>query len=359
MLTRRQLIRALGLALAASGIPAARALVPAQAGAVAASAEKTTFSMGTVVSFKVCGPTQEQASVWLEAADAEMGRLASLLTVHAEKSPLLDVMRRSGEAVAVPPEVAECLKAALVVARDSGRAFEPTIGKLVDVWKIGFGGESVPADAAIREALRYVDYRRVKVWRKGGQDYVRIGRGQDVDLGGIAKGYIGTKLAAELKVLGAKSALMSLGGNVVLVGSSPSGAPWRIGLQHPDEERNGYFAVLEAEDESVITSGAYERKIEVKGKSYGHILSPVTGRPVATDLSSVSIASKDGALADAWCTALFAMGQEKARRLLASRRDLEAVLMSRDCRSVWMTPGIAARCEVTDPSVKNVHTIRR
>ena len=359
MLSRRQLIRAMSLFLAAAGAPAARALVPASAGASVASAEKTTFSMGTIVSFKVCGPTQEKAAAWLEAADAEMGRLASVLTVHAEESPLLDVMRRSGEAVAVPPEVAECLSMALEVARDSHRAFEPTIGKLVDVWKIGFGGESVPSAAALREALRYVDYRRVKVWKKNGQDYVRIGRGQDVDLGGIAKGYIGTKLATELKTLGAKSALMSLGGNIVLVGSAPSGAPWRIGLQHPDEERNGYFAVLDAEDESVITSGAYERKIEVKGKSYGHILSPVTGRPVATDLSSVSIASKDGAKADAWCTALFAMGREKAQALLASRRDIEAVLMSRDCRSVWMTPGIASRCEVTDPSVKNVRTIRR
>lgn len=354
MFSRRRFFKALAMSLAAGAAGSAQAL-----SSDSAVAERTTFSMGTVVGFRVYGPEASKAEAWLDAADSEMERLASELTVHAEKSPLLEVMRRSGEAVAVPDDVYEAMAAALQVARESGSAFEPTIGKLVDVWKIGFGGDVVPSELEIRRALQFVDWRRVQLARKGGQAFIQIGKGQDVDLGGIAKGYIGTKLAAYLKGLGARKALLNLGGNIVLVGSAPSGQPWKIGLQHPDEERNDYFAVLEAEDESVITSGAYERKIEVKGKEYGHILSPLTGHPVSTDLSSVSIADRDGAKADAWCTAFFAMGREKAEKLLASRRDIEAVLMSKDCRTVWMTPGIAKRCQVTDSSVKDVLIIQR
>lgn len=358
MLSRRRLFAASAAALASAGLARpALSLAPGASSAVAA--EKATFSMGTLISLRVYGPDEDRAGAWLDAADREMNRLADILTVHADESPILEVMRRSGEAVEVPEEAAEAVAASLRVARESGGAFEPTIGKLVDVWKIGFGGNRVPSDREIREALRFVGWERVRVTESGGRHYVRVAKGQDLDLGGIAKGYIGSRMAMYLRELGAKKALLNLGGNVVLVGSNPEGNPWRIGLQHPAEERNGFFAVLESEDESVITSGAYERKMEVNGREYGHILSAKTGRPVATDLSSVSIADRDGAKADAWCTAFFAMGKDRALRILASRPDIEAVLMSRDCRTVWMTPGIEKRCEVTDSSVKTIAVLKR
>ncbi|MCG5031632.1 FAD:protein FMN transferase [Mesosutterella sp. OilRF-GAM-744-9] len=352
MLTRRNLLKS----LAACSLP----VLPAAAAETGSGepqlyqAEKNTFSMGTLIGLTVYAPTEDKASAWLEAADEEMNRLADILTVHGDSSPMIEVIRQSGRPVAVPEEAAEAVAAALKVAKESDSAFEPTIGKLVDVWKIGFGGKAVPSDKEILRARSFVDWRRVRVFRRGEQDYVQIGRGQDIDLGGIAKGYIGTRMALYLKELGARKALFNLGGNVVVIGSSPAGRPWRIGLQHPAEERNDYFAVLSAEDESVITSGAYERKLVINGRQYGHILSPKTGYPVQTDLSSVTIADRDGAKADAWCTALFAMGRKKAFGMLRRRPDIEAALMSSDYRTVWLTPGLARRCEVTDPAVRKV-----
>lgn len=348
MISRRHFLQATLPLIASAAAPAAFAAVSQES---EFSAQKTTFSMGTMIFLQVYAPTQEKADLWLGKADDEMNRLASLMTVHEADSPLLEVIRHSGTDVEVPPEVAEVVEDSIVVARESDGAFEPTIGKLVDVWKIGFGGKTVPSEAAIREALKYVDWRKIRVTRRDGKCYIYIAPGQDIDMGGIAKGYIGTKMTDFLSGLGMKRGLLNLGGNVVLIGSAPGNRPWKIGLQHPLEERNGFFAVVSAENESVITSGAYERKLQTHGKTYGHILSPVTGYPVTTDLSSVTIVDKDGAKADAWCTALFAMGKKKSLELLSRRPDLEAILMSADCKAVYMTPGIAKRCTITEPSV--------
>lgn len=102
----------------------------------------------------------------------------------------------------------------------------------------------------------------------------------------------------------------------------------------------------------MITSGAYERKIEKDGKSYGHILSPETGMPVATDIASVTIVDKDGARADGWCTALFAMGVEKAVKKMAEQKDLGVFILDADLKRAWVSKCIADRLKVQDPQVK-------
>ena len=130
-----------------------------------------------------------------------------------------------------------------------------------------------------------------------------------------------------------------------------TGKPWRIGLQRPDRERGSYFAVVLAEDESVITSGAYERNFTKNGKRYGHILSARTGRPVDTDLASVSIIDRDGARADALCTAFFAMGWERSSAFLKAHPDVKAVLLSKDLKRCAVSAALADRITLADKTI--------
>ena len=122
-------------------------------------------------------------------------------------------------------------------------------------------------------------------------------------------------------------------------------------MQRPDQARNTYFAVVNAKDVSVITSGAYERFFEKDGKRYGHILSAKTGRPVLTDIASVSIVDANGAKADAWCTALFAMGWEAATAYLSTHKDLHAVLMHSDLKRVFASEALRPILTVTDETL--------
>lgn len=313
-----------------------------------------TLHMGTVISIKVYGKTSEDANRFAQLADDLAGKYDDLLTVHRE-SPLNEVNQHAGEKVAVTPEIADLVSRSLAVAKLTDGAFEPTIGALVNVWKIGFGGEHVPPKEQIAKALKSVDYRLVEQGKlDDGRDYVKLAPGQNMDLGGSAKGFIGTKMQEALKAAGLNRGILSLGGNVVAIGERPDETPWRIGLQHPDEERNAYFGYVNAKDESVITSGAYERYFEENGRRYGHILSAKTGQPVRTDVTSVSIVSRDGTQADALCTAFFAMGWDKSIAFLKTHPHIKAVLLNADMTHVAVTPAAKMIFVLTDKKMQMV-----
>ena len=307
--------------------------------------------MGTVVSAKLLGKTPEAVKHYAELVESEVKRYDDMMSVHKE-TPLNEVNRRAGEAVPVMPEIAEMSRMALKIADETGSAFEPMIGPLVNLWKIGFGGNEVPSDEAIKKAIELVDHRKVRVWEENGQWFMQIGKGQNVDMGAIAKGYIGQKLAEKLVEAGATHGLLDLGGNVVAIGEKFPGQPWRIGLQSPDKERGSYFAVISAANESVITSGAYERNFEKNGRRYGHILSPVTGRPVTTDIASVTIVDSHGARADALCTALFAMGWDKAEAFLRAHPEVHAVLLKENLEDALVSEALRNKIQPYDSNLR-------
>ena len=313
-------------------------------------AQYGNLAMGTLVSARVMSPDKAAADRFEALLADKIDAYETLFTVHHE-GPLYEVNRRAGDWVDVDCRIASLAETAKTIARDSDRAFEPTIGALVNVWKIGFGGEKVPERAAIDGALQKVDYTRIQTRRQEGKCAMRIGKGQSIDLGAIAKGWIGTALIADLKAAGATNAVIDLGGNVALLAKSPSGQDWKVGIQRPDRERGEILAVVRAADESVITSGAYERKIETNGKTNGHILSARTGMPAATDIASVTIVDQDGARADGWCTALFAMGVQKALGVMSRHKDLGVLILDQSLKKAWVSRCIADRVRLLDESI--------
>ena len=108
-----------------------------------------------------------------------------------------------------------------------------------------------------------------------------------IDLGALAKGYIADRIADYLKAENVTSALINLGGNILTFGPALHNPDqkWRIGIQNPKETRNTNLMVLAIRDQSVVTSGIYERTFEIDGKTYHHIFDSQTGYPVSSDLA--------------------------------------------------------------------------
>lgn len=329
-------------------LPAASATEAAHASEYAA--RWTSLHMGTIITGQVFADSPERASELGRLVEDEIVRYDDMMSVH-KATVLNDVNRLAGQWVEVTPEIAEMTQEAVRVAKLTDGAFEPTIGPLVNLWKIGFGGHSVPSAEKIQAALKRVDYRRIEVKETDGKWFVRIGKDQNIDMGAIAKGYIGQKLVEKLREAGAARAVLDLGGNIALLGQKREGAPWRVGLQRPDQQRGAYFAIVSAADVNVITSGAYERNFEKNGKRYGHILSAKTGMPVNAGLSSVTIVDKNGARADALCTALFGMGEAEAEAFLRAHPDVHAVLLSSDLKTVVMSRALQGIVDITDPTL--------
>jgi len=131
-----------------------------------------------------------------------------------------------------------------------------------------------------------------------------------IDLGAIAKGYIGDRLAEFLVGRGVSGALIDLGGDVVTVGGRQNGRPWRIGVREPVVGSSELLGVVEASGVSVISSGTYERQLEVDGVSYHHILDPFTGMPVRSDVVSATVVAESAVLGEGLSTIAVLLGSE-------------------------------------------------
>ena len=179
-------------------------------------------------------------------------------------------------------------------------------------------------DDAIEEAVTHVDYRAISV---DGTTVTLADPDAMLDLGGIAKGFITDDLVSMLREAGCKSAMLSLGGNVYVLGESFRGDDWNVGVQDPNGTANDVIASIPARDKSLVTSGLYERSFTVGDVLYYHILDPRTGYPVKTDLASASIVSDSSTDGDAYSTTLFLMGHDKAMELLNSDERFSGLLV--------------------------------
>ena len=157
----------------------------------------------------------------------------------------------------------------------------------------------------------------------------------------MAKGYIADKIADYLKSQHIMSALINLGGNIKTIGANMlSNRPWQIGIQNPRQPRGTNLAVLPICNQSVVTSGTYERKLQVNEHTYHHILDRKTGYPVDTQLTSITIISDNSLDGEIWTTRLYG---EKPKQLLArveQEKGIEALIVTTDNR-VYYSSGIS------------------
>jgi thiamine biosynthesis lipoprotein len=252
--------------------------------------------------------------------------------------------------VAVHEDVIEVLEAALGYAELSGGAFDPTVGPLVNLWGIGQGGTRVPAEDEIRRALSLVNWRDVVIDPQAGTVFLQK-TGMGIDLGAIAKGYAADEAVRIVKKNRVSGAIIDLGGNIFAYGEKEGKQPWRIGVQSPLADRGEYFGILELRNKTIVTSGVYERYLEIDGRRYHHILSTINGRPVETGLLSVTIITSRSMEADGLSTSVFALGYEKGAALIESIDGAAAIFVFEDM-SVRGTRNALESFTLSDPAFR-------
>ena len=332
-------------------------------------------------------PDEAQESIQVIAMDTAM-----LITTYGERSPAAayaceDVIRdlekqlsRTDPDSAVSrlnaagklelgelsEELIPILSAAETYRRETGGAFDITVAPVVSAW--GFTEDSfrVPSQGELDRLLELVDGSQISITPSldsngdGPTTMVSLSPGQSIDLGGLAKGYAADKIVGVLQGHDVPRANINLGGNVLAYGDRPDGTPWRVGIQDPARvgEQNAFAGVLELTDSFAVTSGGYQRYFEENGKRYHHIIDPSTGYPADSGLTSVTVVAGLGAeggfpgtMCDAYSTALFIMGEEKALDFWRDRSAgvFELVLITEDGRVV-VTEGLADRFTLDEDS---------
>lgn len=227
----------------------------------------------------------------------------------------------------VSDDLAELVGKALYYSKLSNGAFDLSIAPVSSLWDFTATTPVLPNDSKIKENLKHIDYNKVHV--EGNQIWFDDDK-TTLDLGAIAKGYIADRIKDYLLEQNVNSAMINLGGNVLCVGAKPDGTAFNVGVQKPFADRNETCAIMELKDMSVVSSGIYERYIEIDGKSYHHILDPKTGYPCKNNLVAVTIISKESVVGDGLSTSVFALGLKKGLELIDSLDDVYAVFITDD-----------------------------
>ena len=217
--------------------------------------------------------------------------------------------------VSVSPDTLKTVERALYYSELSGGKFDITIAPVSALWD--FKNQVVPDRNEIAEALKNVDYHSVEI----NKSEISLD-GKQIDLGGIAKGYIADKATEYLKENGVKKALINFGGNICMIGQ------YSIGIKKPFD--NSVMASIELSDKCAVTSGIYERYIEKDGKTYHHILDPKTGYGVENELAAVTVIGEKALDCDALSTVCMLLGAEDGLEIINRTADTEAVFIDRD-----------------------------
>lgn len=311
-------LAALLLALLLLGGCAAPADEPA---AQAVKRSGVGFYFDTVVTATLYGaPEGTLEEIW-----AACDRYEKLLSKTIEGSDVWRINHAEGQTVTVDPETWGILHRAKEISAMTDGAFAITIAPISAMWDFTGGTNRMPTEQQRLAALPLVDDSAIAL---GEGSTVTLPKGMEIDLGGIAKGYIADQVA-KLVQGKASGAILSLGGNVYVLGRKPDGTAYNVGIRDPQGDASSVLAVVTTSDRSVVTSGIYERQFTLDGVTYHHILDPADGLPSHSDLASATIISTSSMDADALATACIVLGSEKALTFL-QQQGVDGVLVRRD-----------------------------
>lgn len=288
-------------------------------------ATRKIYLMGTVITVTVDHPQAEQL----------LAEVARRLRVYEHRfsanDPTSELMLLATNAgrrwTVVNSELYELIACGKTYSLLPNSNLNIALGPLVQQWRIGFSDAHVPTTTAIKNALKLTDPHKIELDPQHQAVYL-TDPGMTLDLGSLAKGYFADLLKDYLQQQKVHRALINLGGNVVVLNDAAQPTPWQIGLRDPQGDQTQLLGTVLLNNQSLVTSGIYERHLQANGQQYHHIFDKQTGYPITTDLASISIKSTQSIDGELWTTMLFGKSASEILRIIAAMPDLECCLVS-------------------------------
>jgi len=290
--------------------------------------EFVASTMGTQFNVKMPNGLGEHDALGLkQAVEAVLDDDEAQMSTYLRDSDISRFnINRTAEWQGVQLSFCEKVEQSLAISKQSGGAFDITVGPLVNLWGFGPRGmvDEPPSDDAIAALMDVTGFEKLHA------DCSRSAVKKDVedlmiDMSAIGKGYAADNVAALLVSLGFDSFLVEVGGELSIRGMNAKGKPWAIGIEAPLPNARKPHAVVHLTDTAMATSGDYRNFFEADGKLYSHTIDTRTGRPVTHTLASVTVVDEKSWRADALATALLVMGPEEG--MAFAEREGMAVLM--------------------------------
>ena len=274
--------------------------------------EQSAAAMGSTYSIAVYGEDRAVMETAVGEAFDEAQRLDDLLSNYKPESEWSQVNRFAAERpVKASPELFDLLSACVEYSRASEGSFDISVGPLMRVWGFYKGTGHMPRKDEIETARGKTGWRNIEL--DPGTRGVRFRKsGIELDPGGIGKGYAVDRMVNVLRRSGIAAGLVSASGSSIFaMGAPPGENGWHVEIKDPRDQSKSIEEVV-LKDESMSTSGSYEKFFKADGRTYSHIMDPRTGYPAKGTLS-VSVITPLTIDSEAWTKPYFINGREWAK----------------------------------------------
>jgi thiamine biosynthesis lipoprotein len=270
--------------------------------------KRTLKLMGSRFEITVVADNSTQANSYIDAAVEEITRIEKLISSWDSNSQTSEINRNSGvKPVKVDSELFGLIERAIGLSKLTDGAFDISYASMDRIWKFDGGLTEMPSENDIRASVTKVGFKNIVLDKEKSTVFLKL-KGMKIGFGAIGKGYAADKAKSLLIKKGVTSGIVNASGDMNAWGMQPNGKEWKVAITNP-LDKNKVFALLPITNGAVVTSGDYEKYVNLNGTRYSHIIDPRSGYP-SSGIISVTVFAPKAELADALATSVFVMGKE-------------------------------------------------
>lgn len=281
--------------------------------------------MGSRFEITVVAEDSITANKHIDTAVAEIVRIEKLISSWDENSQTTKINTNAGiKAVEVDPELFNLIERAVHISKLTDGAFDITYASMDKIWKFDGSMSQIPSEKEIKASVAKVGYENILLDKANSSVFLKL-KGMKIGFGAIGKGYAADKTKELLISKGVSAGIINASGDMNTWGKQANGKEWKVAITNP-MNKNKVFALLPISNGAVVTSGNYEKFVDLNGKRYTHIIDPRTGYP-SSGIISVTVFATKAELADALATSVFVMGVESGLDRINQLPQIECIII--------------------------------
>jgi thiamine biosynthesis lipoprotein len=293
--------------------------------------------MGTQIRLAFYASDKQKADSVAHLAFRRIDTLNTKLSDYLENSELNYLCKQVGKDVVVSDDLYNILMEANSISKKTQGAFDVSVGPLIRLWRKARKRNELPDKAELDSVKQSVGYQHIKFPKKN--TVLLTKHGMQLDLGGIGKGYTADEVLKVLENNGIPSALIDMGGDISVSNPPPNRDYWILAFSYYNKKGKEISQKIKLKNQSVATSGDLFQSIELDGIRHSHIINPKTGMALTNSIQVTTIA-ENGAMADAYASALSVLGFEGAKGVTQELTNFKYFMVgySKDGHQQWSSP---------------------
>lgn len=290
--------------------------------------KKPFFLMGCDFEITVVAQNQSEANRAFDLAESEIIRIENLISSWKSNSQTSSINQNSGlKPVKVDAELIQLIQRSLAISKLTDGAFDISYAAMDRIWQFDGSMNRLPSKTEIEASVRKVGYQNIDINLEENTVFLKE-KGMRIGFGGIGKGYAADRAKSILQEKGFDSGIINASGDMIVWGLMPNGNPWKVAITNPLAKEKA-FALLAVNNQAIVTSGDYEKYVEIEGERYSHIIDPRNGMPTK-GIISVTVLAPQAELADALATSVFVMGSQTGLDRINQLPQVECIIVQTD-----------------------------